>query len=721
MFESLRNEAEIFESLRSLCASKGYIHAIAYFCFRDNTIKFSGDIKVADILEQFSMDRLVRTEISTLIGLMCKAPINFDHPGAELLQEYIDETEDLLKELHGAMLQSAKSIFDPSKIGDPSFNPFQNGNILRESIFYGGESAYNFQYQDLSLKKYKGDGDWFIKNKGYSVEQASVLISGIGELQDRKINETFDHFRNTDPETWSFMPAFTFSAEELSDFSGIDVQTVVKFVESFSHKGPLEEGQFLSLGDYNPLNAYPIINLGEDRYLLFQVYSLVEALYETPFFWFISDSEYKVKARENRGAFAESFCYERLRLIFGKHRVFTNIDVYDGKKRVGEIDVLAIFSNRAIVLQAKSKKLTIEARKGNDLALRDDFKKAVQDAYDQALECSGFLLDEKFKLIDSNGNEIKINRQLKEVYPFCVVSDHYPALSFQARQFLRYETTETIRPPFVTDVFFIDVLTEIFPSPLHLLSYINKRALYADRILSTHELTILSYHLTQNLWLENETSLLHLADDVCAALDLAMLTRRTGAPGIATPEGILTKFNGTTFGSFISEIDQFEDPAVIDLGFLLLSLSEETINQLNEGTDKLCELSLIDGKSHDLTLGISAGNTGLTIHCNNTPAAEAQRSLQNHCYKRKYLQKARSWFGLCINPGDKKIRFGLELDFEWHQSDEMDRLTVSAAKGQPLRPGQKINISTNMSRGRKVGRNEECPCGSGRKYKKCCL
>ena len=44
-------------------------------------------------------------------------------------------------------------------------------------------------------------------------------------------------------------------------------------------------------------------------------------------------------------------------------------------KKVGEIDVLVIFGDRAIVLQAKSKRLTLEARKGNDNQIKDDFKK----------------------------------------------------------------------------------------------------------------------------------------------------------------------------------------------------------------------------------------------------------------------------------------------------------------------------------------------------------
>lgn len=67
-------------------------------------------------------------------------------------------------------------------------------------------------------------------------------------------------------------------------------------------------------------------------------------------------------------SFTETFCKEKLEAIFGKNRVVSNIDIIDPKKnKAGEIDVLAIFVDGAIILQAKSKRLTIEAKKGNDI------------------------------------------------------------------------------------------------------------------------------------------------------------------------------------------------------------------------------------------------------------------------------------------------------------------------------------------------------------------
>jgi len=239
--------------------------------------------------------------------------------------------------------------------------------------------------------------------------------------------------------------------------------------------------------------------------------------------------------------------------------------------RVSEIDVLVLFANRAIVVQCKSKKLTLEARRGNDLQLQDDFKKAVQDAYDQAHLCATSLSDPTLRFVGSGDVAIDIS-ELREIYPVCVVSDHYPALGAQARQFLRFQTDAIIQAPLIGDVFLIDVLAEMLPSPLRLLSYVNRRVGYGDRINTINELTIVAYHLKHNLWLEDEMNLVTIADDFSISLDTAMTVRRTGIAGEHTPDGILTRLKGTLVGRVLANIETRPDAALVDLGLLLLSL-----------------------------------------------------------------------------------------------------------------------------------------------------
>lgn len=432
-----------------------------------------------------------------------------------------------------------------------------------------------------------------------------------------------------------------------------------------------------------------------------------------------ADASYIDTAMRNRGQFTEEFSYECLVKVFGKGKVFRGIDVFESKsKRVGEIDVLVLFGDRAIILQAKSKRLTLNARKGHDEKLREDFKKSVQDSYDQALLCAKALKIGKCVLKDGASNVIPMPASLKEIYLLCVVSDHYPALSFQSRQFLKTSAEEGISAPFVMDIFTLDAMSEMLDSPVQMLSYIDRRAKYLEKVVATHELTVLSYHIKQNLWLSDEHDLVMLSDDISADLDLAMLARREGIPAKKTPDGILTRLKGTALWRFVREIEARPDPGTIDLAFMILTMSEDTFIDVSRGIDELSRLAVLDGRGHDLTVAFGKSQVGFTIHCNDKPVEISGPALQRHCHARKYTQRAKEWFGICVSPGDKALRFGIHLNYEWEQSDEADVHTKNMTSASDL---SILKTFSGKGLSRKVGRNDPCPCGSGRKFKRCCI
>lgn len=712
----MRAEQEIFDELAKLCTSPGYVHVVAYFCFRDNMIRYSGDMKPGDMQHLFSMNRLIRTEITTLIGLLLKNEIDYSPPSTDVLQKHVTKTEALLEEIHHSMSVPFWAGLDVTKLADKDFNPFTSGSMLREPIFYGGESAYSFQYRDLSPRKYAYDDEWLKINRGFSIQTARDIVYAIGKLQDEKAIPTLNAIRENTLEQGEFLSGHIFTVQEVAERSHLDRSVVEKVLTAFSVVAGDRNNGFSALHDFNIINATPLIRIKGDEYILFHIYSLVEALYEAPFYWMGADHTYVSTAMRHRGLFTEEFAAERLALVFGADRVYLNVDIFESKsKKVGEIDVLVLFGNRAIVLQAKSKRLTLEARRGNDSVIRDDFKKSIQGSCDQGYACAKLLNDANYTFKDAHSREVAIPNLLKEVYVLCVISDHYPALSFQARQFLQFETTETTPPPFVLDVFTLDAMTEMLDSPLRLLSYVDRRTKYSDKLMASHELTILSYHLRRNLWLDEEHDMVMMTDDISADLDLAMLVRRDEISGNRTPDGILTRLSSTALGHIVERIESQPDPATIDLGFMLLTLREDTVVAISDGIDKISSQARVDGKSHDVTVGISAGGTGLTIHCNSDPIAIAGPRLQSHCHNRKYTQKASTWFGLCIDP-EQVLRFGLNLEYKWMQSAEMDVETRGMKK-----PKMITDLLASEFNTEKIGRNQPCPCGSGFKYKKCCL
>lgn len=705
----MRNEQEIFDELARLCTSPGYVHAVAYLCFRDNVVRYQGEMTSDDMRHLFSKERLVRTEISTLIGLLVNEDVDFALPTPEVTQKYITRSEELLEEMHHSMMQGMFGGLTLKEVLEKHIDPFDRGAALREPIFYGGESAYSFQYRDLSPRKYAADDEWLESHKGFSIQAARDVIEALGRLHTEKLIAVMDAFRHTHPDQWTLLPGFSFTLEELSQFAGIDASVVEKVLTAFILPEGEKNQEFRSLHDFNAANATPVLRANDQSLILFQQYSIAEALYDSPFYWMRGDPAYRSRAMLNRGRFTEGLAKERLALVFGKDNVYSNVDVYESKgKRVGEIDVLVIFGNRAFILQAKSKRLTLEARRGNDNQIKDDFGKSVQDSYDQGYECAQLLGNSKLRFVAGNGKVVNVPEKFKTIEILCVVSDNYPALSFQARQFLKFQTTEVIQPPFVMDIFTLDVMTEMLDSPLYFLSYVDRRAGYYDKLLASHELVILSYHLKRNLWLKKEYNFILLEDDFLVDLDVAMSVRRDNIPGERTPDGILTRLAKSVLGRILKEIEARPDPGTLDFGFMLLTLSEDGVVEISKAIEKIARKARGDGQNHDLTVPMGKATAGLTVHCNDEPISTAGPRLEGHCRLRKYAQKANDWYGICVKPSDMSLRFGLSLNYKWHPDVEMD-----AAASHHLRKFGRL--------GKKVGRNDPCPCGSGLKFKKCCL
>ncbi len=675
----------------------------------------------ADMQKLFSPSRLIRTEINTLIGLMVKAEIDWKVPSPQILQEYIDTSEKLLEELHHGMSSAVFTGLTKEALETGSFNPFMSGEALREPIFYGGESAYDFQYLDLAARKYASDAAWLQEHRGFTIEEARAVALAVERLLSDNFVRTRERMLKLHPDEWTVLPIFAVQIDEVAANAGLAPGVAECVLTAFTLPNDDRNSRFTALHEFNAISATPLLRMPDGHFLSMQSYALAEAVYDGPFYWMAQDKTYLSTLAEHRGEFAESFVEERLGLVFGEENVYANVDIWEAKAiKAGEIDVLVVWGDRAIVVQAKSKRLTLEARKGNDQVIRDDFKKSVQDAYDQAVLCAQCLGDGRFTLTTKNGRGVVLPYELKEIYVFCVVSDHYPALSFQARQFLKVVTAPRVQPPLIMDVFTVDAMTEMLQSPLHFLSYVNRRANYADQVLASQELTILAFHLKQNLWIEADVGLLALGDDFAAGLDIAMAARRRNVPGAATPNGILTRFDATTIGHVAKEIEARPEPATIDLGFLLLTLGEDTVKNASRAIDRLAARAKADGKHHDLTLGFGEATAGLTVHCSDDPLSIAVPRLQSYCERRKYKEKASRWFGLCMTPVGPRVRFGVSLSYPWVGNETMDEATRDMQAPMPIADAFAALFRGKSPR-KKIGRNDVCPCGSGLKYKKCCL
>lgn len=716
-----RPEQEIFRELEELCISPGYVHALAHLCFRDNIVLYDSQLEEEHMQDLLAPSRLIRTETNLLCGLMAKSNIDWNLPAPEVSRRYIEHTEELLEELHRAVTVNAfADLPDTAPIEGFSYL-IESTPYFREPIFYSGESAYVFQYQDLAVKKYVFDNEWLQNNYGFTIDEARAIALAVDDSLIDRFNDILDTMRSSPTEELTILPAFTLTTTDVAKTAGVSDDLCESVLSAFTLSSDDSNSNFCAIHDFNIVSAKPLLRLPTGEFLSLQSYDLAQALYDSPFYWMAQDTTYLPALTEHRGKFTETFSAERLSMVFGATQVHQNVNIIESKNTtIGEIDVLVIWGNRAIIVQAKSKRLTLEARKGNSQVIRADFERSVQGAYNQAANCARHMSDKRFKLVRPDGHEIEFEFDLKEIYIFCVVSDHYPALTIQAQHFLKTTPIPCVQPPMVLDVFTLDVIAEMLPSPLRFLSYIKQRTYYANKIMVSHELTALAYHLKNNLWFDPGIDGIVLEDTITAGLDIAMLVRRRGVDGEATPDGILTRFSNTTLGRIVRDIEESPTPPTIDLGFLLLTLSEEANDNMSRAINKLSEQSRLDHKHHDISFGFSDSASGLTVHINNDPLSVSAPRLESHCTRRKYKEKANDWFGICMDPVEPSVRFGITKSYQWEQDDHLDTVTDDMKEPQPAEAIYNAVLGEKRFK-RKIGRNDPCPCGSGKKYKKCCL
>src|SRR3546814_13118938 len=136
----------------------------------------------------------------------------------------------------------------------------------------------------------------------------------------------------------------------------MDEAFVEKVLEAFALPAGPCNFSFQAFGDFNEINARPLIR-HQGKYCSFKSYSLLESIYESPFYWMIQDTAYRSTAAANRGRFTDGSAFDQLVAVFGAARVWRNVHLHRAQgERDGEHCVLVVLVGRAIVVPCNSKR-----------------------------------------------------------------------------------------------------------------------------------------------------------------------------------------------------------------------------------------------------------------------------------------------------------------------------------------------------------------------------
>lgn len=630
-----RSFTAVFADLKDLAQSEGALHEISGLVYRDWVITYDQrDGRVTNDLEyRWSTSRLNKNELMLLVGLMVQSPSHHTYSTVVFDGDFVERADTLLRELHDRILVDAIPAFDSNT------RTFADGHdhvapLAREAIYYGAENFYMHQLLKFTRVRYRNDATWLLQNAGVSIRpiidittfilnRINAQMSAIGHLREE--GQTFGNGDLTN--------SLLIDKADLRKRFGSKVDAYIgKFATPITGAN---EG-FTDPFAVNAVAISPLIDMGQHLYVANQ-FRLVESLYESPFYWMGLDKAYLNTLAAHRGAFLEQTTAQILRSVFGADHVFENVILYHGSKdRAGEIDVLVVYGEFVLIVQAKSKRVTMKARAGDLDALNADFKGAIQDPYEQALSC-GNLIQSGARCISPDGKDVDLPH-LPRTFPVVILSDPFPSSTLLSHSLLKRSPGGA---PVIWDIGVLDCVARMLPAPIDLLFYLQCRAQVFETVMSDSEYNYLGYHIKAKLALPPDVDGMTLDRDFATVVDDFMLAADFGI-SVARPAGVLERLSIPV----ISELLQFlkhSDPRLSSIVVDLYDFSQTALEDLSK-TILSVRNEVRRTRKAIKAFSILTGTGGITYAVTSDFSEATRTSAEMIGRKHKYDQCRERWY-----------------------------------------------------------------------------
>ena len=695
-----RTETDVIADLEELAQSPGYLFSFCFLVWCEFAV-MSPD----DLLDRNPFEHHNSQELSFILGLMVKLPIEVGEiPSEETIKGHVGRTNVLMEELQQTKTAHGSSV-GPS-LQDAIGKQHDSGRRMVEPIFYGGEGAYSQQFLEGTHRRYWRDRVWFSQYLGMEldtmVHMCERAVDSVRQVSEREIPVDF---RTACGE---LLELFSLDDAIVAQGNPVNWQT---FLEHFSLEPGTVNEQLTSIGAHNEVLVRPIVKL-KGKYFMPLSFNLARAAYTNPFYWMLQDEGYRVVAENNRGRTTEDITEDLLQRSFGAGNVHRNVKIKRHGTDVTDVDVLVLYRNKALIVQAKSKKLTELSKAGDDSRLREDFAKAIQSAYDQGVVAQRGLYDSTNTLIAADGRQIECSEHINESYILCVTADHYPAVVTQMATYL--EKGVDAPRAVACSVLALETLVDFLPHPSDFLYYIRQRVQLSENSIAASELDYLGWHMEFGLPCLPDQAFL-ISNSLDSTIDAAVLTRRLEEDSGVKVSVARPKWRNNSLSLIAEHLCLSSEPGMIDAVFLLFDLMTalpgSKTTEIEEGIRRLKFAIRKDGKLHNLSWPSSLNRRGLSLVCYPDFTFMVQH-LPHFSACRKYTAYADEWLSLGFVAGSTMpFDWAFYLGEPWQDDAELADMAREILKGGTVVGGTGAK--------KKQGRNEPCPCGSGKKFKKC--
>lgn len=493
---------------------------------------------------------------------------------------------------------------------------------------------------------------------------------------------------------------------------------------------PGQEAEFFAEGPTKgwPLRIWPTFKRPflkiEGRYYCFDLHSLFDNAFRVlEKGLFAKCPDLKQKWIEKRKIISESLPAAYFRTILPGANNYGEIYYPNGPTKAegwSELDGLIAFDDHLFVIEVKSGSFTYTSPTDDFDAHVASLRALLESPAKQARRFLEYLNSaDEVPLFDREKKEVaRIRRRDFRVITICAVSvDPFTEFAAQARHLSKLGLAGLDQPVWSISVDDLRVFSEVFGTPVEFLHFVEQRmrAFGSDLLQLDDELDHVGLYLAHNNYAQHAEELVSGVETRFNVLGFRSDLDRFYNAKLADPAAIspLAQAMPMRMREVISWLSEHGGSGRARTAAALLDLDGETRKFLFDGMERELERA---GQGSPPKVISSFGDVRLTLSASLLPryprkheeAVEFTRALMAaHSEADRLLLEA------TYRDGGELVAF---------RSTTVSNTGLAIPSLQKLEDrGQRIRAVRLSAAGTKLGRNDLCPCGSGKKYKKCCL
>lgn len=526
------------------------------------------------------------------------------------------------------------------------------------------------------------------------------------------------------------------AGDAIGRFVGADLFDLQKITDL--PKGALEalswaqgqEQDFMASGAMRgwPLKIWPVFRRPfikiDNRYYCFDIHSLFDHLYRIlEKIIFASSENLKQKWIARRKGISENLPANYLKRLlpgavdYGEVFYPLGPTKKDGRS---ELDRLVAYDDYLFVIEVKAGSFTYTSPSDDFEAHIASMKALLESPVKQAKRFLQYLRSEpEVPIFDKDRKEVTRLRhgEFRKIIICAISLDPFTEFAAQAQLLPKLGLTDLDLPVWTISVDDLRVFAEIFDNPLEFLHFVEQRvdAFNSDLLQLDDELDHLGLYLEHNNYSRHAKEMVGSRDTRFGVLGYREEVDKFFARKLAEPDAIspLSQVMPARMKEMISFLSGSTKRGRTQFASSILNLDGTTRSMVFDGIDTQLERVKLGHRPQALS---SFGEIRLTTVLAAPPIFPADHDLAIKM-ARGVIASQNETDRLLMEPSyfdATKL-----IDVSWQV---VTNIGLSMTEQRRLAGnGERLRAERVRKGGPSTGRNDPCPCGSGKKYKKCCL